>query len=83
MASINFFIFTPIKDNTSTSGKLSPVFIAYTFDTIEYNSDNIKYISKETWEVYYKDIFLGIVKNTEQARIAIRTAKLILEMFNK
>lgn len=49
----------------------------------DYNSNNIRYISKSKWEVYYKDIFIGIVKNTEQARVAIDAAKIIFKEFNK
>lgn len=47
------------------------------------NSDNIKYITKGKWEVYYKNVFLGEVKNIEQAMLVIRTAKLLFEILAK
>lgn len=49
------------------------------YENEDYNSDNIKYISKNNWEVYYKNMFIGVVKNVKQARVAINTAKIIFK----
>ena len=49
----------------------------------DYNLGNIKYISKGNWEVYYKGMFIGRVKNTNFARVAIDTAKIIFDKFDK